>query len=140
MAIAAKYRNTGRQWPLVAVQKYDYTELENGVAIDAIKIPTGCRITRLVNLIETAWDGTTPTLDVGDSTTGDLFLDGVDIDTNGDLDVADIAATSGFAKYTAPTYITLTLNVTGTPSQGAGVLIVEYIADEKSREVVPDYG
>lgn len=135
MAILSKNRNHGRQWPLVAIQSFDYTELENGAAVAAVKVPGGSRVIGGFVQVLTAFDGTTPTLDVGDGTDPDRYTASVV-----DLTAAGrTALTLDGVAYSTPDYVDLSFVVTGTPTQGEGLLVVEYVMDSRSNEVVPDY-
>lgn len=137
MAIAAKDRNHGRQWPLVVVQDFDYTEVEDTVAVPAVKLPAGARVIGGGVLVTTAFDfGTTNAVDVGDGGDADRYSGTpVDLSATGwtALDV------TGYG-YPISDYIDLTADVTGTAAtQGEAKLIVEYIVDGRANEVNPDY-
>jgi len=137
MAILDKNRNHGRQFPLVAVQDFDYTELTSGSATAAVKLPANARVVGGGVVIETAFNDTgTDLADVGD---------GGDPNRYSALQI-DFAATGYTAlditgyKYTTTDYVDITYTgANGNASAGAGVLIVEYVVDERANEVMPDY-
>lgn len=135
MAIANANKEVGRQYKLTAIQPFDYTELENGAAVVALKVPAGARVTGGLLVVETVWDGTTPTVDIGDDLDTDRY-------SASPISLAAAAATAltvtGY-KYLEGNTIDLLLSVTGSPSQGSAQLIVEYVVDGRANEVVPDY-
>ena len=132
MAILAKDMNHGRQYPLVATQAFDYTELESGVGVNAVKLPDGARVIGGAVYITSAFDATR-TIDVGDATVPDRY-------SATPVDAAAAGRTAlditGF-KVSGDNEVQLT--VSGAVTQGAGYIEVQYIMDGRSNEVVPSY-
>jgi hypothetical protein len=137
MAILSKDRNHGRQWALVAMQDFELSQLEDGVAVAAVKLPYGARVTGGGVIITEVFDSTTSdALDIGDGDDADRYsstpIDGQALGYTA-LDI------TGF-KYSTIDYVDITwASGGGTPTTGKGVLIVEYLVDGKANEQVPDY-
>lgn len=130
--------NHGRQFPVIAVQQFDYTDLVNGSAA-ALKValPAGAIVVGGGVLVETAFDPTGTSA----AATVDLGLDGIDADILADgLSLASTGFKAITGVYT-PDYtgagVTLTLAVVSDTaiSAGAGKLFVEYVVVDKTHEV-----
>lgn len=126
--------NVSRQYPLVAVQQFDYADLVNGAAA-ALKValPTGAIVVGGGVLVETAFNsGTSAVVDLG---LAGVSADGLAADLN--------LKTTGFKPITGvytPNYggasVEATLAAVGTAATaGAGKLIVEYIVVGRGNEV-----
>ena len=137
MAILDKNRAHGRQFPLVAHQDFDLSELTSGSAIAAVKVPAGARVIGGGVMIDTAFDSaTSDVMDVGDGDDDDRYsATPIDVSAAG-YTALDI---TGY-KYTTTDFIDLIWTGAGTAAtEGAGRLIVEYIIDNRTNEVMPDY-
>lgn len=137
MAIAKADKNQGRQWPLVAMQDFSLSEMENGAAVAAVKLPAGARVIGGEVVITEVFNSTTSDgIDVGDGDDPNRYSSTA---VNGQALGRTALTLSGY-KYTAPDTIDLTwASGGGTPTTGAGVLIVQYVMDGRANEVVPDY-
>lgn len=131
MAILAKDMNHGRQYPLVASQAFDYTELESGVGVDAVKLPDGARVIGGAVVIESAFDATV-TAGIGDAGSATRYAAAVALDATG----LTALTPTGF-KVSGDNFVTITAS--GAVTQGAGYLEVHYVMDGRSNEVVPSY-
>jgi hypothetical protein len=135
MGISTADKNFGRQYVLSATQTIDYTDLANGSAEVVLDVRPGTRVVGGFLLVDTDWDGTDPTLDLGDGgdpnryTATPIALDALGPTA---LDV------TGY-KYVESDTIDGTLDVTGTPTQGSATLVIQYIIDGRSNEVEPNY-
>ena len=140
--IAAKDMNVSRQYPLVATQRFDFSQLVSGEAIEIVKIPFNSIVTGGSLILTAAFDsGDSDAITVGD--------DGGNATADADryLTLADAQATglsalvpTGFQFLTMGA-VTLTWTGVGTvPTAGAGILVVEYVTEGRhSFEVVPSY-
>ncbi len=137
MAIASKDRNHGRQWALVAMQDFELSQLEDGVAVAAVKLPYGARVVGGGVIISEVFNSTaTDTLTIGDGLDPDRYTA-----------TAVNARALGFTaldvtghKYSTTDYVDIIWDSGGgTPGTGKGTLIVEYLVDGKANEIVPDY-
>jgi len=137
MAISSQDRNLGRQWPVVAMQEFELSQLENNAAVAAVKVPYGARVIGGGVLITEVFNsGTTDVLDIGDGDDDDRYS-GTPVPGQA-LGFTALDVT-GF-KYTTTDYIDITQVSTGTAATtGKGILIVEYIVDGRANEIVPDY-
>jgi hypothetical protein len=135
MGISTADKNFGRQYVLSATQTIDYTDLANGSAEVVLDVRPGTRVVGGFLLVDTVWDGTTPTLDLGDGIDPDRYTA-----TPVDLATAGVTAldVTGY-KYVESDTIDGTLVVTGTPTQGSATLVIQYIIDGRSNEVEPNY-
>jgi hypothetical protein len=135
MAIASKDRAHGRQWPLVAMQPFDISQLTNGTAVAAVKMPAGARVIGGGVIISTPFDASGNVINVGDGDAPNRYsATPVDVTAAGftSLDV------TGY-KYTFSDYIDITWTLSGSPTEGAGIVMVQYVIDGRSNEVNPDY-
>lgn len=132
MAISAKNMNHGRQYPLVATQAFDYTELESGVAVVAVKVPDGTRVIGGAVYITSAFDASR-TIDVGDTADPDRYSATPIAASAAGVTALDITG------YKYPQTGTIDLTVDGAVTQGEGYIEVQYIRDSRANEVVPSY-
>ena len=123
-------QNDGRQYLLVAEQEFTYADLANGVAA-ALKValPAGAIILGGGVLVQTAWDGTAVTLDVGDSASNARYANDVNLKT-----VGYTALTAGFFN-TAGLDVQLVPTISGTPTVGKARLIVMYAVAGVANEI-----
>lgn len=135
MAVSTADKNFGRQYVLSATQAIDFSELANGSAEIVLDVRPGTRVVGGFLLVDTVWDGTTPTLNLGDGGDPNRYSASA-------VNLAALGATAldvtGY-KYAESDTIDGTLSVTGTPTQGAATLVVNYIIDGRSNEVEPKY-
>lgn len=124
----------GRQYPLVARQKFTYEDLTNGEAEKALDIPGGAIVTGGGLVVTEAFDsGTSDAVNIGDGNDTTRYADGVDVQS-----VGRTALTLDGHKYSAPDTVDIILNSTdGPPSAGEGYLYVEYIMADRAHEVQP---
>lgn len=124
----------GRQYPLVARQKFTYEDLTNGEAEKALDLPGGAIVIGGGLVITEAFDsGTSDAVDVGDEDDVDRYAAAVDVQALGHT-----ALTLDGHKYSAPDTVDIILNSTdGPPSAGEGYLYVEYIMADRAHEVQP---
>lgn len=130
----ANSKNTGRQYPLFAVQQFDFADLVSGaVAALTVALPSNAIVVGGGVLVETAFNtGTSAVVDLG------LAGGSASVLAN-DLDLK----TTGFKPITGvftPNYngaaVTLTLTGVGADATaGAGKVFVEYLIVDKANEV-----
>ena len=136
MTIATADRVTGVQYPLVAIQPFELAELSDGAAVKSVNVPANARVIGGGVAITEAFDSTSSdAIDVGDDGDDDRYsstaVDGQAL--------AWTALTITGYKYTAPNTIDLTwTSGGGTPTAGAGYLVVMYVVDGRANEVEPD--
>lgn len=126
--------SVGRQYPLVASQRFTYADVVSGVAQDAIQLPGGARVTGGGVTVITPFDSlTSDVLDVGDAGAGNRYAD------NANIAAAGYTALVPTGKITtAPERVTIQWDGVGTaPTQGEVLVDVEYVMDGRAQEVVP---
>lgn len=123
-------QDNGRQYPLVALQEFTSADLANGV-VSALKValPAGAIILGGGVLVQTAWDGTTVTLDVGDSGNASRYANDVDLKAVGYTEL-----TKGFFN-AAGLDVQMVPAIADTPTTGKALLIVEYVTKGVATEV-----
>lgn len=124
-------KDVGRQYPLVAIVPFVYTDFTSGVGVAAVDLPAGARVTGGALVITTAFDSaTSDVIEVGDSGSALRYLS-QDVKT----------AAGSFAI--VPTELVTTAageillewtGVSTAPSQGAGRLELEYILTDRANE------
>lgn len=123
-------QNDGRQHVLVADQEFTYADLANGVtAALKVALPAGAIILGGGVLVQTAWDSTTATLDVGDSGNAARYADNAALKTVGYTEL-----TKGFFN-AAGLDVQLVPAITGTATAGKARLIVQYAVAGVATEV-----
>lgn len=124
----------GRQYPLVARQKFTYEDFESGVAEKAIGLPGNARVIGGEVTITTAFDsGTSDTIKVGDGDDDDRYAAGVDAQA-----AARTALTLTGYNHEVPDTIDITWTGVGSaPAAGEGYLEVHYVLESRSNEVNP---
>ncbi len=124
-----------RQYVMAVEQKFDYTDL-TGVATSLVqpKLPQGAVYLRGGVLVETAFNGTTPTLNVGSlGGSATAYASALDLAATG----YKPTTTGVGAKSTGDT-VTLGPNAGAqAATQGAGRLIMEYLITDRALEVQP---
>jgi hypothetical protein len=94
-----------------------------GTKAIGVALPAGATVTRVEVNVTMLFDGTTPTLTVGDAAQHDrLMLAGENDLGQVALNIADVVY-----KYAAATQINAYLTIGGVPSQGSALIIVQYI-------------
>lgn len=128
-------KSSTRQWPLTA--KVDFTFADaDGVTVELADLPGGAVVTGGYVVIVNPWDSaTSAVLDLGDKTTGDRYVSNLNAKTAGGT--ALVPAGAAFAAKDA---LTLNITNTGTPTEGDGYVVVEYVVDGRSNEVQPELG
>jgi len=111
---------------VLMTQSIGITEI-TGETESTIVIPANSQIVNIIVLVTTAWDGGTNTLDIGDSSDEDMFVDGLSVSSIGgptscSADTATIANWRDVG--TTDVRISYTSIAAGS---GVGVLTVEYI-------------
>jgi hypothetical protein len=135
MGIATNDKNFGRQYVLAATQTINFGDLVNGSAEVVLDVRPGARVIGGFLLVDTVWNGTTPTLDLGDGVDPDRYTaTPIALDALG-LTALDV---TGY-KYVESDTIDGTLVVTGTPTQGSATLVIEYLLDGRVNENEPNY-
>lgn len=123
-------QNTGRQTRLVAEQTVKFSDLTNGAAAGLkVSLPAGAIVLGGGLLVETPWDATTATLDVGQVGGTSRFANDLDLKTAGFKPFTGV----GLASLTST--VDMILAQTGTATAGSAVLIVEYIVRGRANEV-----
>ena len=125
-------KDSGRQWPLIAKMPFTYADAD-GVSVELIDMPGGATIVDGGVVIINAWDSaTTAVLDLGDGTTGDLYVSNADAKATGSTAVIVSGGPS-----TVVDAVVLNITNTGTPTVGDGYVWVAYIIDDRAQEVQP---
>lgn len=124
-----------RQYPLIAVAEFAYSELASGEEVEVIDLPVGAIVVGGYAYAETADNaGTTVVLDVGDAADPDRYVTSLSLATAGVSEA--FASTVLGRKYPTGGAITATRTVTGTASTaGNSRIVVEYIIDGRANEV-----
>lgn len=127
-------KNTGRQWPLVAVVDIAFGDTPTTATFyEAADLPGSARVIGGALIVTEAWDSTTNTFAVGDATTAARYLAATDLKTLGTTEF-DFTAEPG----TAILDVGVTYVETGAASTvGAAKLYITYALDGKSNEVQP---
>ena len=128
-------KDPGRQFPLVAVVRFTYADLESGVDLGAVDLPGGAIRMGGELVIETAFNSaTSDTISVGDAGGNDAALAATDVTSAG------TTALTGFSGEIQSTPETLTLTWTGTgaaPTAGSGYLRVTYGIEGRATDAQP---
>jgi hypothetical protein len=134
MPIANVDRNVGTQYPLVGFQTFALSQLTAGSGTAALKLPSGARVIGGELVVTEVFNSTsTDTIAVGDSGSATRYLGATNVRATGRTALVP----TGY-KNTAPTDLLLTwASGGGTPTTGAGYIMVMYIIDGRANEVVP---
>lgn len=137
MAISNARKNTGHQYPLVAYQEFVLADFVSGTAAPAVKLPAGAIVIGGEIVITTAFNaGTTNTIDVGDGGDDDRYTSTIITASS----LGRTALTLTGYQYTTADTIDLLATLSGTAATtGAGYLMVMYIVEGRTNEVMPDY-
>lgn len=115
-----------RQWPLAAVAVVGADNVGTGKGLE-FTLPPGALLLRIAVQTTTAFNGTTPTLTVGDGTT--TFANGVDISSAGAETV------TGVPKF-YPTGGKVSITAAGTGvSSGEAIVVAEYVVKNRGNEI-----
>lgn len=90
--------------------------------IPVATVRAGARIHRITTVVETAFNGTTPTIKYGDAGDDDRLVGTGFVN----LGVVEKYIAQPFHKYAAETPVIATLAIGGAPSQGAATIIMEH--------------
>jgi hypothetical protein len=123
--------SSDRQYPLVAVIGFDYTDFTSGEALAVAQIPADAVVVGGMLVFSTLFNSaTSDTFTVGDGVDDDEYAAGVNAKTT-----AYTALVPTGYQYTANTDLVLKWTGVGTaPTQGAGFLIVQYVREGRANE------
>lgn len=127
-------RNHGRQWPLVDFVRFDVDELSDYDLSDPVAIsgvPGGAVVTGGMVVVVTAFDGTTPTLNIGDADSATRYASAVDLTVTGDT-----ALTVDGHQYAITSDILAAFSATNS-TEGEAYLILEYVVEHRETEAQP---
>jgi hypothetical protein len=128
-------KNTGRQWPLVAVVDIAYSDTPTTATLyEAADLPPTARVIGGALVVKTAWaTATTALFAVGDTGAADRYLTSQTLLAEGTFPF-DFASDDG----SAPLDVGVTYTETGSAATaGAAQLIIEYVLDGKANETQP---
>lgn len=115
-----------RQWPLATFAVVGADNVGTGKGLE-FTLPPGALLLRIAVQTTTAFNGTTPTLTVGDGTT--TFASGVDISSAGAETV------TGVPKF-YPTGGKVSITAAGTGvSSGEAIVVAEYVVKNRGNEI-----
>lgn len=128
-------KNPGRQSPITQVVECLYSELTTGVAHEIIDLPINAVVIGGGAFVDTADNGgTSVVLDVGDTTTGDLYVTDLDAKTANESEQFDVTEIG--KKYASGGAITATRVEGGTASTAGKVRVwVQYLIMDRATEV-----
>lgn len=89
-------------------------------------LPANALVLGTTFAVQTAFNGTTPTVDVGTAAAPTALVSGQAATAVGVTRIAP-ATLGGIVSSSADTELFVRLNYSGTPSAGAGVVVVEYV-------------
>lgn len=115
-----------RQWPLATFANIGAGNIGAGNGQELV-IPPGALLLRMSIVTAVAFDGTTPTLTVGDGTT--VFANAVDIATAGNETVANVPK-----FYPTGGRIAITAAGVGVTT-GAAYVVAEYVVKDRGNEI-----
>lgn len=105
----------------VRVIRLNFTDDDDG-AIALESVPAGALILRATVVVRSAFDGTAPTLDIGDAGDPDRLVSPADVD----LKTAGVYELSPGYEYSALTALTAALDIDGSTT-GAGAIVIEVV-------------
>ena len=120
--------DTGRQYPLVALQAINFADLTAGTAVPLTKLPRGARIIAARLQVDKSF-GAAITLELGDA--GNATRYGAALALSA---VGNVAITTTLAAVTEPV---ITGKVSAAVTAGNAVLFVEYVLPDRANEVQP---
>lgn len=123
--------NPGRQYPLVAIQEFDYTHVaDNIVQVQMVKLPVGAVVTGGELIVDTAWNtGTSASLSIGDTTNGARYGATLDLKTTG----RKALTPTGYVSDGAEVMATPVLSGTAATA-GKARLILQYVIGGRAHE------
>lgn len=122
-----------RQSVLSLVQYFDFSDTQVDTSAVQLKLPPGAVILRGSILVETIWNGTTPTLSVGIAGATTKYGSALSLGS-----AANVALTGTPAREASGATILLTANAGAKASTaGKARLMMEYIVEDRATEVQP---
>lgn len=123
--------NSGRQYPLVAIQEFDYTHVaDNVVQVQMAKLPVGAVVIGGELIVDVAWNtGTSATLSVGDAGNGARYGSALDLKTTG----RKALTPTGYVSDGAEVMATPVLSGTAATA-GKARLILQYVIGGRAHE------
>lgn len=123
--------NSGRQYPLVAIQEFDYTHVaDNVVQVQLAKLPVGAVVTGGELIVDTAWNtGTSASLSIGDTASGTRYGATLDLKTTG----RKALTPTGYVSDGAEVMATPVLSGTAATA-GKARLILQYVISGRAHE------
>lgn len=116
-------KNDRRKNSYVGIGKLGFTDsLTSGDVYKVAAVPAGAIVTNVFAVVTTAFNGTTPTLDVGITGSGALYFDDESVTAAG---IIDAAVTPAY--YANGTVVTITPTFTNTTA-GEVAIYVEYLS------------
>lgn len=106
------------------------THADDATTVTLGVIPAGAVVIEAGCVITTAFNGTTPVLDIGTSDDGDAFSTDIDLSTAGRIIDSAINANNDFSSSAAVT-ITASLASAAAPDAGSGVAYVLYLIPDR---------
>lgn len=127
-------KTSARQFSLHAVGSFTFADLAAGVNPLA-DLPGNAEVISGEIVVDTAWNSTTNTLEIGDDGDSNRYAAAIDLKTAGRTALVP----TGY-KYTAPNTVDGTYAETGAaPTQGAARYVIEYILlNDRAHETQPD--
>ncbi len=126
--------NRMHQWQLSLEQPFNWEDFADNPVLLAPKLPMGAMVLRCSIIVETVFNGTTPSLSVGLSGTTTKYANAVSLGATG---VIAGATTTGIPLAAEETLL-LTPNAGAIASTaGKGRVYIEYIVAGKGHEVYP---
>ena len=126
-----------RQTVLVAKRDFSYDDFTSGVAKSVIYLKPGTRVLRGFIDVTTAFNsGSSDAIEVGDTETPDVdrYLASTDVSVTGLTQFSTLTPVANGVIDTAEA-ITIELTSSGTAATaGAGVIVVEYVEEERQTE------
>lgn len=128
-------KDTGRQWPLVAVVDIAFGDTPTTATFyEAADLPGNARVVGGALIVKTAWaTATTALFAVGDSGAADRYLSSTTLSAAGTTRF-DFNSDDG----SAPLDVGVTYTETGSAATaGSAQLVIQYVIDGKANEVQP---
>lgn len=123
--------NRGRQEVLALEQEFDFTDLTVATSLVTAKLPVNAIVLRGAVHVETAFNGTTPTLAVGKVGATTQYVAAASLAT-----VGVVALTAGFGIKATGEKVILTPSQTASTA-GKGRLVIEYLIAGRAGENQP---
>ena len=133
MANAPLKLANGRQYVMMAEQVITAAEMnESTVPVAAVKLPYGAVVVGGAVIVDTGFDAATATIDVGDSTTGNRYLNDGNIAAAGVRTLVPTGYVSDGAE------ITVTPTFADAVTEGSIRVQVQYVITGRAQEVQPN--